>query len=169
MQRMRHKTLELSLGSRAYRTIKTDGPDIVRAKTELIQIQNQREELERERKRIKRRKSEEENEYAQEERLCEISLQLSYFRKREMEKRAIVDDLLHSKQAFLKESDVLELEKTDQMVAQASAGKFKSMKSGRYIILGLAGKGSKSTVYRGYDLELNKNVAIKLSNGDYAS
>lgn len=126
-----------------------EGNEVLDVKTQLIQITRDREALEKHKKQTK----------PKDEDLSVLQLKIALLQKEEAELRAKLEKMEVEKAIYLEESRRMSEE--DAAAYGRSSREAWPVLHSRYLLLSLLGKGGYSEVYRGYDLEECREIAVK--------
>ena len=135
-----------------------DGKDIFEVKERLNTVQRQKETLEKQRKQLK--KSDDEDG------LSVLALKLALLQREEADLRSKLDRLEVEKGIYIQESRRMADEDFAAYSKAAPTHEPWPVLHGRYLLLALLGKGGFSEVYRAYDLEEHRELAIKFHKLD---
>ena len=126
-----------------------DGNEVQDVKTQLAQATREREALEKHKKLTK----------PKDEELSVLQLKIALLVREEAEFRARLDKMEVEKAIFIEENRRMNEE--DAAVYGRGSREAWPVLQGRYLLLALLGKGGYSEVYRGYDLEECREIAVK--------
>ena len=135
-----------------------DGKDIVELKERLNLLQRQKEAMDKQRKQLKKAEDE--------DALAVLALRLALIQREEADLRTKLDRLEVEKNIYIQESRRMADEDSAVYSKAAPTHEPWPVLHSRYLLLALLGKGGFSEVYRAYDLEEHRELAIKFHKLD---